>query len=41
MMQSPSDSSADEVVKGDLETARLYGERVAKVTSRLQLDRED
>lgn len=41
MMQSPSDASADEVVKGDLETARLYGERIAKVTSRLQLDRED
>jgi NAD(P)H dehydrogenase (quinone) len=41
MMQSPSDSSADEVVAGDLETARLYGERIAKVTSHLQLSKED
>ena len=32
MMQTPSDASADEVVQGDLETARLYGERIAQVT---------
>ena len=31
MMQTPSDASADEVVQGDLETARLYGERIAQV----------
>jgi len=30
MMQTPSDASADEVNPGDLETARLYGERIAK-----------
>lgn len=30
MMQTPSDAGADEVNAGDLETARLYGERVAK-----------
>jgi NAD(P)H dehydrogenase (quinone) len=30
MMQTPSDASADEVNAGDLETARLYGARVAK-----------
>lgn len=32
MMQTPSDASADEVVQGDLETARLYGERIAQIT---------
>ena len=31
MMQTPSDASVDEVNAGDLETARLYGVRVAKV----------
>lgn len=41
MMQSPSDAGAEEVVAGDLETARLYGERIAKVTAHLQLERED
>jgi multimeric flavodoxin WrbA len=30
MMQTPSDAGADEVNAGDLETARLYGARVAK-----------
>ena len=34
LMQTPSDASADEVVAGDLETARLYGERVAKIAAR-------
>ena len=33
MMQTPSDASADEVNVGDLETARLYGERIAKIAS--------
>src|SRR5574343_809977 len=32
MMQTPSDASIDEVVQGDLETARLYGERIAQMT---------
>jgi NAD(P)H dehydrogenase (quinone) len=41
MMQSPSDASVDEVVAGDLETARLYGERIAKVAAHVQLERED
>ncbi len=36
MMQTPSDASADEVVQGDLETARLYGERIAQVTSQFR-----
>ena len=34
MMQTPSDASVDEVNAGDLETARLYGERVAKITGK-------
>ena len=32
MMQTPSDASVDEVVPGDIETARLFGERVAATT---------
>lgn len=34
MAQSPSDASADEMLPGDLETARLFGQRVAEVASR-------
>ena len=33
MAQSPSDSSPDEMLPGDLETAHLFGQRVAKVTA--------
>jgi multimeric flavodoxin WrbA len=36
MMQTPSDASTDEVNVGDLETARLYGVRVAEVTSKFK-----
>jgi hypothetical protein len=36
MMQTPSDASADEVNSGDLETARLYGERIAKIAGELK-----
>ena len=36
MAQSPSDASAAEMLHGDLETARLFGERVAKVTAQLK-----
>ena len=35
LVQMPADASADEVPSGDLETARLYGARVAAVTARL------
>jgi len=35
MMQSPSDAGSDEVFPGDLETARLFGERVAAFAKRL------
>ena len=34
MAQSPSDASADEMLPGDLETARLFGQRVAEVAAR-------
>jgi len=34
MAQSPSDAGADAMSAGDLETARLFGERVAAATSR-------
>jgi len=36
MMQSPSDAGPDEVLPGDIETARLFGERVAAITGRLR-----
>src|SRR3954466_2201568 len=32
--QSPSDAGADAMAPGDLETARLFGERIAQVTER-------
>ena len=34
--QSPSDAGADAMAPGDLETARLFGERVAEITARFQ-----
>jgi NAD(P)H dehydrogenase (quinone) len=34
--QSPSDAGADAMSAGDLETARLFGKRVAEVTGRLK-----
>ena len=33
--QSPSDAGAGEMAAGDLETARLFGERVASVAARV------
>ena len=36
MAQSPSDASPDEMPAGDLETARLFGRRVAEVAARLK-----
>jgi multimeric flavodoxin WrbA len=36
MAQSPSDSGPDEMLPGDLETARLFGQRVAEVTAKLR-----
>jgi len=34
MAQTPSDASVDEMLPGDLETARLFGARVAQVTAK-------
>ncbi|MBU1295716.1 MAG: flavodoxin family protein [Gammaproteobacteria bacterium] len=34
LVQSPSDAGNDAIPEGDLETARLYGERVAHIASR-------
>jgi multimeric flavodoxin WrbA len=34
MASTPSDASADEMLPGDLETAKQYGARVAEVTAR-------
>jgi len=36
MAQSPSDSSPDEMLPGDLETAKLFGQRVAEVAARIK-----
>jgi NAD(P)H dehydrogenase (quinone) len=36
MAQSPSDSSPDEMLPGDLETARLFGKRVAEVAGKFR-----
>ncbi len=36
MASTPSDASVEEMLPGDLETARLFGQRVAAVAARLQ-----
>jgi hypothetical protein len=36
MMQTPSDASPDEVNAGDLETAKLYGARVADIARKFK-----
>jgi hypothetical protein len=36
MAQSPSDSSPDEMLPGDLETAKQFGQRVGKVTAQFK-----
>ncbi|MCW8995661.1 MAG: flavodoxin family protein [Psychromonas sp.] len=35
LIQSPSDADDNAIPSGDLETARLYGERIAKIAARL------
>ncbi len=35
MAQTPSDAGVDEMLPGDLETAKLFGQRVAEVTAKL------
>ena len=34
MAQTPSDASVEDMLQGDLDTARAYGERVAAVAAR-------
>ncbi len=36
MAQSPSDSGPDEMLPGDLETAKLFGKRVAEVVTKFE-----
>jgi hypothetical protein len=36
MAQSPSDAGANEMLPGDLETARLFGQRVAETAARIK-----
>ena len=36
MAQSPSDAGANDMLPGDLETARLFGERVAAIAARFK-----
>ncbi|BEU96442.1 flavodoxin family protein [Acidovorax sp. DW039] len=36
LVQSPSDASVTEIPQGDLDTAKLYGKRVAAITARLK-----
>jgi multimeric flavodoxin WrbA len=36
MAQSPSDSSPEEMLSGDLETAKLFGQRVAATAARFK-----
>jgi hypothetical protein len=36
MAQSPSDASPAEMSSGDLETARLFGQRIAATAAKLQ-----
>jgi NAD(P)H dehydrogenase (quinone) len=38
---TPSDASVDEMVPGDLQTARLFGERIASTLRRLQVQRRE
>ncbi len=36
MVQSPSDASVQEIPQGDLDTANLYGQRVAEIAAKLR-----
>lgn len=36
LVQSPSDASVEEIPQGDLDTAKLYGKRVADVAAKLK-----
>lgn len=36
LVQSPSDASVEEIPQGDLDTAKLYGERIAQVAAKIK-----
>jgi len=36
LVQTPSDASVEEIPQGDLDTAKLYGKRIAEVAARLR-----
>ena len=36
LVQSPSDASVEEIPQGDLDTAKLYGQRVAAIAAKLR-----
>ncbi len=36
LVQSPSDASVDEIPQGDLDTAKLYGQRIAEITAKVK-----
>ncbi len=36
LVQSPSDASVQEIPQGDLDTAKLYGKRVADITAKIR-----
>ena len=36
LVQSPADSSVEEIPQGDLDTAKLYGQRIAEVAAKLK-----
>ncbi|KAF1011452.1 MAG: Flavodoxin FldP [Pseudomonas fluorescens] len=38
LVQAPADADASAIPDGDIDTARLYGERVAKIAARLKAD---
>ncbi len=36
LVQSPSDASVEEIPQGDLDTAKLYGQRIADITAKIK-----
>ena len=36
LVQSPSDAGSEEIAQGDLDTAKLYGQRIAEIASKLK-----
>ena len=36
LVQSPADASVEEIPQGDLDTAKLYGQRIAEVAAKLK-----